>query len=48
MSLEGLPARILELGEDSFSPMRSATTSMSVRCLTITDIVSANVPASMS
>ena len=33
---------------DSFSPTRSATTSMSVRCLTITDIVSVNVSASMS
>ena len=32
----------------SFSPTRSATTSMSVRCLTITDIVSVNVSASMS
>ncbi len=32
----------------SFRPTRSATMSMSVRCLTITDIVSLNVVASMS
>ena len=35
-------------GERSFSPTRSATSSMSVRCLTITDIVSLKVAASMS
>ena len=35
-------------GSPSFTPTRSATTSRSVRCLTMTDIVSRNVCSSMS
>src|SRR6185312_2822745 len=42
------PAQATSAGEPSFSPTRSATTSMSARCLTITDIVSLNVCESIS
>ena len=45
---DATPPQATSAGEPSFSPTRSATTSMSVRCLTITDIVSVNVSASMS